>query len=177
MVKTDNYKVYIAQNSLILPNSLVGSFRKKDDPEYLCEIIVNEQKVDEAGFSECATTMYPDKAVIYITRSMLEALQGEDDIAIFYLYRELGHVECGHFNVPENLDEFTEEQNAEMIRQQEFEADAFAAEFIGKEKTLEVLKNLLSMRAKVDRELHLNGTPESVKRIRDYRARIKAMEE
>ena len=38
------------------------------------------------------------------------------------------------------------------------------------------LKDLLKARAKVDRDLHLNGTPASVQRIRKYRARINAME-
>lgn len=176
MVNTDNYKKYIAQGNLIMPNSLVGTFRKKDDESFTCDIIMNDQKVDEAGFISSATTMFPDKAVIYITLDMFRALQEEDNIAEFDLYRELGHIECGHFNVPDNIDEMTPEENMEMMDKQEFEADAFAAAFIGKERALQALKDLLKARAQVDRDMHLNGTPPSVQRIRKYRARISAME-
>ena len=80
MVDTKNYKKYIAIGSLMMPNSLVGSFRKKNDDSFTCDIIMNDAKVDEAGFITCATTMYPDKAVIYITKDMLEALQQGKDM-------------------------------------------------------------------------------------------------
>lgn len=176
MVDTKNYKKYIAIGSLMMPNSLVGSFRKKDDDSFTCDIIMNDAKVDEAGFITCATTMFPDKAVIYITKDMLEALQQDDEIALFDLYRELGHIECGHFDVPENASEMTQEESLEMMDKQDLEADAFAAEFVGKDTALKVLKELLKARAKADRDLHLNGTPASVQRIRKYRARISALE-
>ena len=176
MVDTKNYKKYIAIGSLMMPNSLVGSFRKKNDDSFTCDIIMNDAKVDEAGFITCATTMYPDKAVIYITKDMLEALRQDDDIALFDLYRELGHIECGHFDVPEDAVEMTQEESMELMDKQDLEADAFAAEFVGKDTALSVLKDLLKARAKVDRDLHLNGTPASVQRIRKYRARINAME-
>ncbi len=176
MVDTKNYKKYIAVGSLKMPNSLVGSFRKKDDESFTCDIIMNDDKVDEAGFITCATTMFPDKAVIYITKDMLDALQQDDDIALFDLYRELGHIECGHFNLPEDAGEMTQEESMELMDKQDMEADAFAAEFVGKDTALSVLKDLLKTRAKVDRDLHLNGTPASVQRIRKYRARISALE-
>ena len=136
MVDTKNYKKYIAIGSLMMPNSLVGSFRKKDDDSFTCDIIMNDAKVDEAGFITCATTMFPDKAVIYITKDMLEALQQDDEIALFDLYRELGHIECGHFDVSEDASEMTQEESLEMMDRQDLEADAFAAEFVGKDEAL-----------------------------------------
>ena len=145
MVDTKNYKKYIAIGSLMMPNSLVGSFRKKDDDSFTCDIIMNDAKVDEAGFITCATTMFPDKAVIYITKDMLEALQQDDEIALFDLYRELGHIECGHFDVPEDASEMTQEESLEMMDRQDLEADAFAAEFVGKDTALKVLKELLKV--------------------------------
>ena len=67
-------------------------------------------------------------------------------------------------------------QVLEMMDKQDLEADAFAAEFVGKDTALKVLKELLKARAKADRDLHLNGTAASVQRIRKYRARISALE-
>ena len=177
MINANNYKLYLAQNNLISENCIVGTFRKKDDPGFNCEIIMNTNEVQKAGFSECSTTMFPDKAVIYVTVPMMVALRENDDIALFNLYRELGHIECGHFDVPEEFSEMTEEEQADLMMKQEFEADSFASEFLGKEEAISVLKQLLKLRAQVDRELNLNGTPSSIKQMRNYRARISALSE
>lgn len=177
MVNTENYKLYIAKNDIISEVSLVGSFRKKDDPDFTCEIIMNTNAVRESGFSDSCSTMFPDKAVIYVSMQMMAALRDNDNLALFNLYRELGHIELGHFEMPEGFDETDEEAQAKLMMDQEIEADAFAAEFIGKENALSALKQLLTMRAQLDRELNLNGTPSSVQQMRKYRARINAMSE
>lgn len=177
MVNTNNYKLYIAQNDINSENSLVGSFRKKDNPSFTCEIIMNTDSVRQSGFEDCCSTMFPDKSVIYVSIQMMAALRDDDDLATFNLYRELGHIECGHFEVPEDFDETDTEAQTKLMMEQEIEADAFAAEFVGKENAVSAVKQLLKIRAQVDRELNLNGTPSSVQQMRKYRARISALEE
>jgi len=177
----ENYKLYLVQNDYIPQGSIVGDFKKRDDPDFVCEIIMSDQAVVDAGFSECATTMYPDKAVINVTALMLAALKHDESLAIFNLYRELGHIECGHFSAdaePNMLQEDNQEEpDIDPLLFQEMEADSFACELIGKKKSLEALRDRLKLKAQVDRDLNLNGTPMSVKAIRDIRARIKALEE
>ena len=179
-INKENYKLYLVAGNMLTEGSLVGDFMKKDDDKFVCEIIIDSKKVEDAGSQSCITTKFPNKYVIYIMLGMFASLKQDDAMSTMDLYRELGHIELGHLeddylkiaDSEGNIDD-----SEELYFKDELEADKFAAELLGYEKCIDALKETLKIRGKVDREMGLNGYPSSVKAMRNYRKRIAALEE
>ena len=163
------YKLYLAQGSNVPQGGIVGDFKKSGDEDFVCEIILNDLEVKKSGCLDCVTTMFPDKAVIYISEGMLAALQQQGQVEEFELWHELGHIHCGHF------DDEAAGGSEQGFDSEEQQADGFAADMLGKDKVSEALGEMLRVRAQVDASLKINGSPASVKAIRKLRARINAI--
>lgn len=172
MEEKTNYKLYLAKGKNPPQGSIVGDFKKPGDESFVCEIILNDDEVEKAGCVDAVTTVFPDKAVIYVTADMLDALQDGSGVEEnFELYHELGHLACGHYDTG-IMDDGGDGADPERIRREEMEADSFAASVIGSDAAAEALKAMLKIRAQVDKRLNLNGTENSVRAIRELRARI-----
>jgi hypothetical protein len=88
----------------------------------------------------------------------------------FELWHELGHIASGHYDT--GVVDDGSAPDAERLLREEMEADAFSADSVGRDAALNALKEMLKVRAQVDKRLNLNGTEASVKAIRELRARI-----
>jgi len=166
------YKLFLAKSTNVPQGSIVGDFKSVNDESFICEIIVNDNNVRQAQSYAATTWKLEDKYIIYITEDFLYALQDEYEPATFELYHELGHIELGHFETITNENEDMET----ILFNQDIEADEFVVSEKGLEFAISVLKTNLSLKGKVDREMGLNGTPESVKGIRNLRKRIANLE-
>ena len=167
------YKLYLAKGKNTPQGSIVGDFKKRDDNGFICEIYLSDAEVGKAGCFDIVTTVYTGKSAIYVTSDMLEALQEGGVEERFELYHELGHIHCGHYE--SGVEDDGGQPDEQRLLNEEKEADAFAASEIGGQTALEALRSMLTIRAQVDKRLGVNGTPESVKAIREIRARIDAL--
>jgi Zn-dependent peptidase ImmA (M78 family) len=170
MAEKTLYKLYLAQGRNAPQGSIVGDFKKMDDQNFVCEIILSDDEVMKAGCVDAVTTVFPDKSVIYITADMIDALQEDGQVERFELYHELGHIHCGHYDT--GLVDNGSEPDSERLSREEQEADSFAASYLGAEAAESALREMLRVRAQVDKRLGVNGTPVSVKAIRELRVRI-----
>lgn len=175
---SDNpYKLYLSKREDTPEGSIVGDFRKKDDPDFRCEIILDSDQVFRAGEVDSTTVRYPEKYVIYLSAGMLYALQKGGNISRHELYHELGHIHLGHYDSGLVFDGEHTTEDAARIQKEEDDADRFAAEIIGYENSLAALREMLRIRAQTDKRANRNGTEQSVLAIREIRRRIKALEQ
>ena len=170
MENTTAYRLYLAAGKNPHEGSIVGDFKKRGDDGFLCEIYLNDDEVFKSGCVDVTTTVFNDRAAIYVTTGMLEALQQDGEVERFELWHELGHIASGHYDT--GVVDDGSAPDAERLLREEMEADSFSADSVGRDAALNALKEMLKVRAQVDKRLNLNGTEASVKAIRELRARI-----
>jgi hypothetical protein len=171
------YKLYLSKREDTPEGSIVGDFKKQEDPSFRCEILLDSSQVFRAGEVDITTVRYPDKYIIYLSAGMLYALQKNGNISRHELYHELGHIHLGHYDSGLVFDGEHTTEDAARIQKEEDDADRFAAEIIGYDNSINALREMLRIRARADKMENRNGTEQSVLAIREIRRRIKALEQ
>lgn len=165
----NRYRLHISSVGRSMPGIIVGSVRERAGDRLVCDIYLDDEKVYRAGALAAAAEMYGSEPRMYITSIKLEALQTGNDDEKFEIYHELGHIELGHYAVE------SEEEAQTRFEREELEADAFAADILGKELCERVLRTQLKNRVEADKMMGRQGTAASIKAVREIRRRIDAL--
>lgn len=166
------YKLHLSSVTWNPAGSIVGSFRRREGGELICDIYLDDNEVYKAGQGSVCTVSYGSEARIFITEKMFEGLRGGEMTENFLLYRELGHIVLGHFK-----EDDSGEAADERYLREEIESDSFAADAVGLETALDSLRKELQAQVEYDRLRGRQGTEGSVKAIRLLKKRIAALKE
>lgn len=162
----------------------IGHFyRNNKINDYVMVIVVDTAYVKEKNMREVFVELPTEKqglCYMVVTKKFAFKLQTKKSESIFIVYHELGHICCGF---SENFTSQDDIKNARInaikngsVMKDELNADAFATQYIGKEKAIRALELLKNERIKFDKIHGFLNAPMSKLAVQEYCNRIIAIE-
>lgn len=158
----------------------VGKIVKKEGRKTVAYIVLNDKMIEERNFRRIAVQRSEEYNIIYVNEEELKDLQTEEDINLFPLLHEIGHIHYSHTDAGKNQNDIRRERrNAILegtVERIEKEADAFAAKYIGLENAVLALQKLKTERMMFDLKRNKQNSPLAKLSLKEYDNRIAIIE-